>query len=142
MTMLLDFLFVNDTATTEIYTYLHTLSLHDALPIFERPAVVLPGEGHALHVRDAFALQGASFRHLGSDAVQDVALGVDGPERLVAARAEAVPGQHVVIRRGRGRAVHRRGGVRRRTPAAVWRRAAGRAGGLEERRAGERGVSY
>src|SRR3546814_19248338 len=26
------FLF-NDTATTEIYTYLHTLSLHDALPI-------------------------------------------------------------------------------------------------------------
>src|SRR3546814_15296143 len=27
------FFFVNDTATTEIYTYLHTLSLHDALPI-------------------------------------------------------------------------------------------------------------
>src|SRR3546814_10894121 len=25
--------FVNDTATTEIYPYLHTLSLHDALPI-------------------------------------------------------------------------------------------------------------
>src|SRR3546814_13093640 len=25
--------FVNDTATTELYTYLHTLSLHDALPI-------------------------------------------------------------------------------------------------------------
>src|SRR3546814_6831146 len=25
--------FVNDTATTEIYTYCHTLSLHDALPI-------------------------------------------------------------------------------------------------------------
>src|SRR3546814_15136048 len=25
--------FVNHTATTEIYTYLHTLSLHDALPI-------------------------------------------------------------------------------------------------------------
>src|SRR3546814_19256215 len=25
--------FVNDTATTEIYTYLHTRSLHDALPI-------------------------------------------------------------------------------------------------------------
>src|SRR3546814_7666280 len=28
--------FVNDTATTEIYTYLPTLSLHDALPIFLR----------------------------------------------------------------------------------------------------------
>src|SRR3546814_19642575 len=27
------FFFVNDTATTEIYTYRHTLSLHDALPI-------------------------------------------------------------------------------------------------------------
>src|SRR3546814_12951354 len=26
-------IFFNDTATTEIYTYLHTLSLHDALPI-------------------------------------------------------------------------------------------------------------
>jgi hypothetical protein len=25
--------FFNDTATTEIYTTLHTLSLHDALPI-------------------------------------------------------------------------------------------------------------
>src|SRR3546814_20574386 len=26
--------FFNETATTEIYTYLHTLSLHDALPIY------------------------------------------------------------------------------------------------------------
>src|SRR3546814_2481486 len=31
--MLLYIFFFNDTATTEIYTYLHTLSLHDALPI-------------------------------------------------------------------------------------------------------------
>src|SRR3546814_13037366 len=28
------YVFVNDTATTEIYTYCHSLSLHDALPIF------------------------------------------------------------------------------------------------------------
>src|SRR3546814_19518201 len=28
------FFFVNETSTTEIYTYLHTLSLHDALPIY------------------------------------------------------------------------------------------------------------
>src|SRR3546814_10926119 len=28
------YFFFNDTATTEIYTYLHTLSLHDALPIW------------------------------------------------------------------------------------------------------------
>src|SRR3546814_11463257 len=27
------FFFLNDTATTEIYTFFHTLSLHDALPI-------------------------------------------------------------------------------------------------------------
>src|SRR3546814_11617118 len=31
--MLVFFFFFNDTATTEIYTYGHTLSLHDALPI-------------------------------------------------------------------------------------------------------------
>src|SRR3546814_19237409 len=28
------FFFFNDTASTEIYTYLHSLSLHDALPIY------------------------------------------------------------------------------------------------------------
>src|SRR3546814_18410740 len=28
------FCFFNDTATTDIYTYLHTLSRHDALPIW------------------------------------------------------------------------------------------------------------
>src|SRR3546814_10182608 len=31
--MMFQFFFFNDTATTEIYTYGHTLSLHDALPI-------------------------------------------------------------------------------------------------------------
>src|SRR3546814_2487849 len=30
-------LFCNYTATPEIYTYGHTLTLHDALPIFQRP---------------------------------------------------------------------------------------------------------
>src|SRR3546814_15913851 len=30
------FFFFNDTATTQIYTYGHTLALHDALPIFLR----------------------------------------------------------------------------------------------------------
>src|SRR6184192_4170021 len=32
------FFFFNDTATTEIYTSIDTLSLHDALPIYMRPA--------------------------------------------------------------------------------------------------------
>src|SRR3546814_18084376 len=34
--------FFNDTATTEIYTYGHTLSLHDALPISLEAARRLP----------------------------------------------------------------------------------------------------
>src|SRR3546814_7295020 len=33
--------FFNDTTTTEIYTYLHTLSLHDARPISDQLAVVV-----------------------------------------------------------------------------------------------------
>src|SRR3546814_14888892 len=37
--------FVNDTATTEIYTYRHTLSLQDALPISGVPGEV--GDGQA-----------------------------------------------------------------------------------------------
>src|SRR3546814_18621375 len=35
------FLFLNDTATTEFYTYGHTLSLHDALPIYRRLDIAL-----------------------------------------------------------------------------------------------------
>src|SRR3546814_11867566 len=47
------FLFINDTATTEIYTYLHTLSLHDALPIVRvsAEAVALPKRWTAFPVR-------------------------------------------------------------------------------------------
>src|SRR3546814_16220858 len=41
--LLLMFFFFNETATTEIYTYLHTLSLHDALPI-------VMAEMHQLHM--------------------------------------------------------------------------------------------
>src|SRR3546814_5983460 len=37
MTIVCDIIF-NDTSTTEIYTYLHTPSLHDALPIFKTQA--------------------------------------------------------------------------------------------------------
>src|SRR3546814_17027116 len=32
--------FINDSATTEIYTYSHTLSRHDALPILARAVAV------------------------------------------------------------------------------------------------------
>src|SRR3546814_14543734 len=66
--------FFNDTATTEIYTYRHTLSLHDALPICllrERVAAV-DGVGLAgnplgsvraqeqRHVRDVIGLAEAA----------------------------------------------------------------------------------
>src|SRR3546814_10278130 len=39
----------NDTATTEIYTYLHTLSLHDALPISIVHDVIVPARAPWLH---------------------------------------------------------------------------------------------
>src|SRR3546814_18119728 len=41
------FFFFTDTATTEIYTYLHTLSLHDALPICRQVWVSITAEGSA-----------------------------------------------------------------------------------------------
>src|SRR3546814_10487955 len=41
--MSLSFVFFNDTATTEIYTYGHTLSLHYALPTGWRPFVIRDG---------------------------------------------------------------------------------------------------
>src|SRR3546814_12673025 len=46
--------FFNDTATTEIYTYCHTLSLHDALPISLR--------GHPGEVVDQEVAGGAQIR--------------------------------------------------------------------------------
>src|SRR3546814_12076477 len=50
------FFFFIVTATTWLYTYLHTLSLHDALPIFRGAAPGLPGHpgcasGHRRRLR-------------------------------------------------------------------------------------------
>src|SRR3546814_13001936 len=42
--------FFNDTATTEIYTYGHTLSLHDALPISQPATIHLGRRGMKTHV--------------------------------------------------------------------------------------------
>src|SRR3546814_12360905 len=70
--------FFNDPATTEIYTYRHTLSLHDALPISAKlcdqegvlsrpPPGLHPGAvlaGHAQHVDDVLdADRNAVQRH-------------------------------------------------------------------------------
>src|SRR3546814_14198045 len=53
--------FFNDTATTEIYTYLHTLSLHDALPISAGRA---GGEAAGIHPASANAPRNAAIRWL------------------------------------------------------------------------------
>src|SRR3546814_12309994 len=45
------FFFFNDTATTEIYTYCHTLSLHDALPSSVNASDLSTPEKAALPVR-------------------------------------------------------------------------------------------
>src|SRR3546814_2544042 len=64
-----DFVF-NDTATTEIYTYLHTLSLHDALPIYDAGNAQPPvGEDEllprrALHAADRGEAIGDHARRL------------------------------------------------------------------------------
>src|SRR3546814_15330089 len=49
--------FFNDTATTEIYTYGHTLSLHDALPICEARADPT-AQAEILAIRRAAAAMG------------------------------------------------------------------------------------
>src|SRR3712207_8496309 len=54
--------FVNDTATTEIYT----LSLHDALPIFDRSLAVDGGLGIG-HASDRREPSGNSGRRTGGD---------------------------------------------------------------------------
>src|SRR5213075_645310 len=51
--LFLIFFFFNDTATTEIYTTRHTLSLHDALPISY--AVQHPGGNHGFLSRSRSA---------------------------------------------------------------------------------------
>src|SRR3546814_12899343 len=48
------FFFCNDTATTEIYTYCHTLSLHDALPISSDQYDVMTRMAHDLGIVGCF----------------------------------------------------------------------------------------
>src|SRR3546814_11028606 len=59
--MSLSILFFNATATTEIYTYLHTLSLHDALPILTSVGL-LQGNRHVAPFAVVFPAQAAPAR--------------------------------------------------------------------------------
>src|SRR3546814_19631566 len=52
------FFFFNAAATTEIYTYCHTLSLHDALPICD-PGPRLRDSGQAVDRRPGRSREGA-----------------------------------------------------------------------------------
>src|SRR3546814_11109354 len=82
------FFFFYDTATTEIYTYLHTLSLHDALPIFEQGAEPLHLPGMAFDIfriaaQDEILLVATHHQHAGLqfgalDTLQTPLDGVDG----------------------------------------------------------------
>src|SRR3546814_8475059 len=62
--------FLNDTATTEIYTYSHTLSLHDALPISaaahppieSRPRAAAIADAVAVHQRREAAMESSGSR--------------------------------------------------------------------------------
>src|SRR3546814_14612767 len=67
------FFFFNYPATTEIYTYCHTLSLHDALPILFRLTRALPFL-QALHWRAAPTFPFACVSHHRSDRARYVVL--------------------------------------------------------------------
>src|SRR3546814_4140028 len=97
--VLLVFVFFSATATTDIYTYLHTLSLHDALPIcdqagdravhFDQRVV---GDGRAVHDRLAAAeeLGERQFLDLG-----ELAESGHHADRTVLRRAEILVKDHV-----------------------------------------------
>src|SRR3546814_19554461 len=53
-------LFFNDTATTEIYTYGHTLSLHDALPIWSALVSTMRNSRRAVLPISSFSAAGSS----------------------------------------------------------------------------------
>src|SRR3546814_20941518 len=124
--------FFNDTATAEIYTYLHTLALHYALPI---SVAVLVGQTHHLrtvaehfgrqrrgddaNIRQAgeLALQhrvGAQFavkfdqRHMGAEA-GEVDRGLDAAVAAAGRPAERRVGKECVSRcRARGTWIHKK----------------------------------
>src|SRR3546814_4385050 len=89
--LVLLFFFFNDTATTEIYTYCHTLSLHDALPIWIAQHIAAAPYG--LDIIVAATGEGKLLAKLANEDVDDLQL------RLVHAAIEMVE-EHFLRERG------------------------------------------
>src|SRR3546814_13160404 len=70
------FFFFNDPATTKIYTYLHTLSLHDALPILVFAAGIAPWQRRSRKENE----QVAACLRAGAAAAEELNLLIDGAE--------------------------------------------------------------
>src|SRR3546814_16237832 len=79
------FFLFNNTATPEIYPYWHTLSLHDALPIFQNagivPVMTLANPAYEFHstetpLPDIASLKGLKLRSPG-DVFAEIIRGVD-----------------------------------------------------------------
>src|SRR3546814_16596174 len=100
--MLILCLFFNDTATTEIYTYCHTLALHDALPISPRHDAKVEGVADPDLMRKAgFERQGA--RMAAREQVEDQA-GEDDADPAGRDQPQTGPHQAAQSRRGGARA--------------------------------------
>src|SRR5216684_4993217 len=99
------FFFFNDTATTEIYT----LSLHDALPIYDRAAGPLPRHDH-----DAHAAVGLGHFHGDRTGPS----GLSGLVRIRHHDDPGLPGGHQLLHAG-GLFDGATLGVQRRQPALV-----------------------
>src|SRR5256885_12394381 len=78
------FFFFNDTATTEIYT----LSLHDALPIYETADLHAKTGAAALHTQE-YALAAAEYRALAEKDRSRAGEAAGGLERVVRAALAA-----------------------------------------------------
>src|SRR3546814_11395575 len=88
------------TATTEIYTYWHTLSLHDALPIsqdqvarrvmipFDAPLLPIDSEAQAVALAGGDLRGGQHAGHLAVEVQQDVAIVVQLAPRNDAGQIE------------------------------------------------------
>src|SRR3546814_4976035 len=129
--------FFNDTATTEIYTYGHTLSRHDALPICERQLVASGGPGPAIAAAQRRIPRADGVPPVFDPVVPDG--GGDGG--LARLRADPQPVDARPDRPGRGAAVLLRRAFRRLPgrPAAAAQARHGRVPGAGDHAAAARG---